>query len=86
MVIMEAESVRPIGLAAEYGACITSFEQRGCVIVSVCMYHCIICMYSTILFHSIYAEFMHVLECIVQNIQTSGYGELLFINIQLKPK
>lgn len=76
--IMEAESLRPIGPAAEYrpyGACITSFEQRGCVIVS--MYHC---TYSTILNHSIHAEFMHVL------VLYKTYKQAVLHKSTLKPK
>lgn len=66
--IMEAESLRQIGPAAEYGPHNILWKQRG-VCDCIRMY---VLLYSTILFHSIHAEFMHVYTCIVQNIQTSG--------------
>lgn len=47
--IMEAESLRPIRPTAEYepyGACTTSFEQKGGVWLYVCTYVCVyVCMY-----------------------------------------
>lgn len=65
--IMKAESLRPIGPAAEYGpygACITSFEQRG-----VGLYVCTIVQYNT---QSLHPCRIYACTCIVQNIQTSG--------------
>lgn len=55
--IMEAESLRQIGPAAEYGPHNILWKQRG-VCDCIRMY---VLLYSTILFHSIHAEFMHVL-------------------------
>lgn len=73
--IIEAESPRPIGLAAEigpYGACTTSFEQRG---GCDCMY-----VRTIVLNHPIHAEFMHEL------VLYKTYIQRYFIKYTLKPK
>lgn len=74
--IMEAESLRPIGPAAEYGPHNILWNKGVCVIVSVCMYYCTV-QYS---FTQSMPNLCMYLYCTKHT--NKRYGVLLFIYIK----